>query len=113
MSTNLPPAASQPFPALEAPPDLVIEYVNLVRIAHSPSELVFDFAQILPGTTPAKISSRIIMSPLSAKLFQRALSENIARFEAAFGEIKVPGGPTLADNLFHSINPPEPPPAAQ
>jgi len=33
----------------EFPPDLKTDYVNLVRIAHSPSEMVFDFAQLLAG----------------------------------------------------------------
>ncbi len=49
------------------------------------------------------------MSPLGAKLFHRALTENLSRYEAAFGEIKFPGGSSLAENLFHSINPPDPP----
>ena len=105
MSPNPIPPSGQGIPDLEIPPDLVIEYVNMVRIAHSPSELVFDFAQLLPGTGSAKITSRIVMSPLGAKLFHHALTENLTRYEAAFGEIKLPGGPTLADNLFHSINP--------
>ncbi len=110
MATNPPPRpAGQGLPDLEIPADLVIEYVNMVRIAHSPSELVFDFAQLLPGVNAARITSRIVMSPLGAKLFHHALTENLSRYEAAFGEIKMPGGPTLADNLFHSINPPNPP----
>lgn len=97
------------FPALEIPPDLEIEYVNLVRIAHSPSELVFDFAHLLPGVTPAQIRSRIVMSPLGAKLFYRALAENLAKYESVFGEINVPGDRTLADHLFRPPHPPEPP----
>jgi hypothetical protein len=87
-------------PSLEVPNDLVAIYANLVRIAHSPSELVLDFAHLLPGITPTRVSTRIVMSPLGAKLLQRALSENLARYEAAFGEIKVPGESSLADFLF-------------
>jgi hypothetical protein len=50
------------------------------------------------------------MSPLGAKLLHRALSENLARYESAFGEIKLPGeSSTLADFLFR---PPAPPDAA-
>ena len=106
-----PPRSSQPqLPPLEIPPDLEVEYVNLVRIAHSPSELVFDFAHLLPGTTPAHVQSRIVMSPLGAKLFYRALAENLAKYEAAFGEIKVPGGGSLADHLFRSPGSPDTPP---
>jgi hypothetical protein len=106
MSANLPRPLSTTLPALEMPPDLLVEYANLVRISHSPSELVFDFAQLLPGSGPAQICSRIVMSPLAAKLFHRALAENLAKFEAVFGEINIPGDSTLADHLFH---PPAPP----
>jgi hypothetical protein len=90
---------------LHLPTDLNMEYVNLVRIAHSPSELVFDFAQMLPGEAGAQVTSRIVMAPLSAKLLLRALADNLSRFETAFGEIKVPGDTTLADHLFHPENP--------
>jgi hypothetical protein len=103
-----PQRPSQPqMPPLEIPQELVVEYVNLVRISHSPSELVFDFAQLLPGSSPAIVQSRIVMSPLSAKLFQRALTENLAKYETSFGEISVPGNSSLADHLFHNPNPPE------
>jgi hypothetical protein len=87
-------------PAIEVPEDLSAVYANLVRIAHSPSELVLDFAHLLPGIPPAQVRARIVMSPLGAKLLQRALSENITRYEAAYGEIKVPGEDSLASHLF-------------
>ncbi len=96
-------------PILELPQGLDIIYANLARIAHSPSDLVIDFAHILPGEGTAKIRSRIVMTPLSAKLLVRALTENIARYEAAFGVINVPVNSTLADNLFKPFQPPEPP----
>lgn len=109
--SSAPPNRPQapPFPPLEVPADFPIEYANLVRIAHSPSELVFDFAQLLPGGLPPRMQSRIVMSPLGAKLFHRALSENLSRYEAAYGEINVPSGSTLADQLFHPPQPPEKP----
>ena len=95
---------------LELPNDLEIVYANLARIAHSPSDIVIDFAHLLPGEPHAKIRSRIVMTPLSAKLLVRALTENIARYEAAFGEITIPVNSTLADNLFKPFQaPPEPP----
>ncbi len=98
------------IPPLEVPPDLEIEYVNLVRIAHSPSELVFDLAHLLPGAVPARILSRVVMSPLAAKLFHRALTENLAKFEASFGEIIIPSGSSLANHLFHQPQTPDKPP---
>jgi len=102
---NRPPAPAPP--SLEVPADLVTNYANVVRIAHSPSELVFDFAHLLPGVTPARVCTRVVMSPLGAKLLQRALAENLSRYEAAFGEIKVPGENSLADFLFRPPAPPK------
>lgn len=108
---TIPPEKSPPqsMPDLSLPANLAVEYVNLVRIAHSPSELIFDFAQILPGLSNPVVQSRIVMSPLGAKLFYQALAENIARYEATFGEIRLPGGASLADQLFRPPQPPNPP----
>lgn len=106
--SSTPPRPSAPqLPALEVPQDLEVEYINLVRIAHSPSELVFDFAHMLPGGSPAKVRSRVVMSPLGAKLFYRALAENLAKYESAFGEINIPGNSALADFLFRPPNSPD------
>ena len=96
-----------PGPQIEIPADLEPLYTNLARIAHSPADFVIDFAQILPGENKASVRARVLMSPLSAKLLLRALSENIARYEANLGQITVPT--TLADNLFRPFQPPEPP----
>jgi hypothetical protein len=91
------------------PAELKIVYANLVRIAHSPADLVFDFAHLLPGEQKATVGARILMSPLSAKLLHRALTENLSRYEAAFGQITVPGNSSLAEHLFRPFQPPEPP----
>ncbi len=96
-------------PTLSMPEGLEPVYANLARISHSPADLVIDFAHLLPGDTQAKVIARVLMTPLSAKLFLRALTENIARYEAAFGEISVPGNSTLAESLFRPPHPPEPP----
>ncbi|HEY5902483.1 MAG TPA: DUF3467 domain-containing protein [Anaerolineales bacterium] len=95
-------------PTLEIPDNLPPVYANLARISHSPADLVIDFAHLLPGETQARVTTRVLMTPLSAKLLLRALTENIARYEAAFGEIPVPGNSTLAESLFRP-HPPEPP----
>jgi len=100
-------APARPQTTLEVPADLQPVYANLVRIAHSPADLVLDFAHLLPGETKARIGARILMSPLSAKLLHRALGENLARYEAAFGEISMPTS-SLADHLFKPFQqPPE------
>jgi hypothetical protein len=103
-------APSQPVgPKLNIPEGMEPAYVNLARISHSPADLVIDFAHILPGETSANIRARVVMSPLSAKLLLRALTENIARYEAAFGEIVMPSPSSLAESLFRPPHPPEPP----
>lgn len=96
-------------PTLSMPANFDPVYANLARISHSPADLVIDFAHLLPGETQAKVTARVLMTPLSAKLLLRALTENIARYEAAFGEIIVPGNSSLAESLFRPPHPPEPP----
>ena len=98
-----------PGPQIEIPAGLEPIYSNLARISHSPADIVIDFAQILPGEAQAKVRARVLMTPLSAKLLLRALNENLARYEAALGEINVPNPNTLADNLFKPFQHPEPP----
>ena len=110
MSDATPKPPAQGFPPLEVSADLEPIYINLVRIAHSPSELIFDFAHLLPGNAPARVKTRVVMSPLGAKLFHRALSENISRYETSFGEITVPGSKSLADTLFRHTPPTDEPP---
>ncbi len=95
---------------MEIPADSQPQYTNLVRISHSPAELVFDFAQLVPYTQTANVVSRLIMSPVGAKLFLRALADNLAKYEASFGEITLPSSGTLANDLFRTIHPPENPP---
>ena len=104
-------APSQPpGPKINVPEGMQPAYTNLARISHSPADIVIDFAHILPGESTANIRSRVVMTPLSAKLLLRALHENIARYEAAFGEITVPSNSSLAESLFKPPpHPPEPP----
>jgi hypothetical protein len=96
-------------PKLENPEGLNTVYSNLARIAHSPADIVIDFAHLLPGEKSATINARVLMTPLSAKLLLRALAENVSRYEAAFGEIHVPVNSSLAESLFRPHHPPDPP----
>ena len=71
-------------------------YSNLCVLTHSNHEFVADFVQIMPGVPKAKVNSRVIMTPQSAKRLMLALNENIARFEQQHGKIELdenfPGG---------------------
>lgn len=75
---------------VELPGDLEAVYANFAMITHSPSEMVIDFARILPNVPKAKVYARVIMTPINAKLLHRALGENLSKFEAQFGEIRTP-----------------------
>ena len=67
----------------------IIHYSNFAIVSHSPEELVVDFARMLPGKEEATIVTRVIMTPKNAKMFLRALENNIQNFEKKFGEINV------------------------
>jgi hypothetical protein len=75
---------------MEMPGDLEAVYSNFSVITHSPSEIVLDFARILPNVPRAKVYARVIMTPMNAKLLLRALTDNLTKYEAQFGEIKTP-----------------------
>ena len=71
-------------------------YSNLAIISHSPSEIILDFAQILPGIDGAAVRQRIIMNPIHAKRLLMALSGNVKKYEETFGVIDEPHGPNDA-----------------
>lgn len=91
---------------IELPKDLKAEYANIAFITHTPAEIMLDFAQVLPRTPKGTIVSRILMSPIHAKSFLKALQTNVENYERQFGEIKLPKQPHLADQLFN-FPPPE------
>ena len=64
-------------------------YSNFAIITHSAAEFIIDFTRVVPGVPKAKVYARIITTPQHAKMLLKALSENISKFEARFGEIKI------------------------
>ena len=65
-------------------------YANLMVVNHSESEVTLDFVFVQPHAPRAKVSSRIIASPLQAKRFMLALRDSLARYEDVFGPIERP-----------------------
>lgn len=64
-------------------------YSNLAIITHSNSEFVLDFIRVMPGVPKAKVKSRVILTPEHAKRLLTAMQDNIEKFEAVNGRIKI------------------------
>lgn len=64
------------------------KYSNLAVITHSPAEFIVDFIRMMPGVPKAKVVSRIVLTPQHAKRLQRALADNIQKFESQHGKIQ-------------------------
>ena len=67
-------------------------YSNLAVITHSASEFIVDFVRIMPGMPKAQVKSRIILTPDHAKRLLLALQDNVSKFEATHGAIKLAEG---------------------
>ena len=65
------------------------DYANLAVITHSQNEFIIDQVQILPGMPKGRVKSRTIMTPQNAKRLMLALIDNVKKFEAAHGEMKL------------------------
>jgi hypothetical protein len=76
-------------------------YANTAFIASNKSEFILDFARYLPGNTRGKIVSRVVMNPINAKAFLKALSESVERYEKDFGAISAE---TVNKNIGFAIN---------
>ena len=72
-------------------------YANFALITHSSSEMILDFAQMMPGMPKAQVRSRVIMAPEHAKRLLFALQDNIQKYEAQFGPINLPQAPQPAE----------------
>lgn len=73
-------------------------FANLALIAHTPTEFVLDFAQIMPGMPQANVVSRVVVTPDQVKKLLGALQNNIAQYEKKFGKIE-PVGPLPGSTL--------------
>lgn len=63
------------------------KYSNLAMIGHGPNEFLIDFIFAAPGMPQAPVVSRVVMSPENAKQLMFALTDNVQKYEAQFGEI--------------------------
>ncbi len=74
---------------IEIAPEIAAgKYSNLAVISHSAQEFFVDFVTMAPNMPQAKVQSRIVMTPENVKNLLFALRDNIAKYEATFGEIE-------------------------
>ena len=87
-------------------------YANFVIITHSNSEFILDFARMLPGAKKAKVFSRILMTPQSAKALLNTLQNNVAKYETEHGKIpQIPTDPNKASIGFQTATGEDPKPS--
>lgn len=72
-------------------------YSNLIMISHTVGEFLLDCMTVFQPK--GIIGARVIISPGHAKRLLKALQENIARYEKAFGKIQEE--PPPAPGLVH------------
>lgn len=93
----------QPNLSIELPEDVAEgTYSNLAIISHSQSEIVIDFIRLVPNVPKAKVKSRIILTPHHAKRLLRALSDNLAKYEAQHGVVDEPDGNPFPPMSFNT-----------
>lgn len=80
-------------------------YSNFVIITHSNAEFILDFARMLPGAKKAKVFSRILMTPQSAKALLQTLENNVGKFEKEHG--KIPLVPNKSNIGFQTSTDPD------
>ena len=61
-------------------------YANNMVVAHTREEFVMDYIYLFPGG--GMVNARVITSPGHLKRIIRALSDNVRKYEAQFGEIR-------------------------
>ena len=68
-------------------PDDVLSgvYSNQMMVRHTREEFVLDFANLFPPQ--GVVTARVIVSPGHLKRMIRALSDNLSRYEANFGQV--------------------------
>ena len=79
-------------------------YCNRAIITHSASEFILDFGAMLPGINKLRVKNRVVMTPEHAKRLLLTLQENVTRYEATMGQIKLHNAPGAIDRFGHKGN---------
>jgi hypothetical protein len=77
------------------PENLEPVYSNSQFVIHDGGQFVLDFMLLMPGVPTAKVKSRIILAPVHMKKLLNIVSQQVAKFEERWGEIRL--DPLLPD----------------
>ncbi len=66
-------------------------FVNMAMLNHTETEFTLDLVYLQPQPAKAVVRARAITTPKHAKRLLLALQENIAKYEARFGNIDLGG----------------------
>ena len=91
------------MPANPKPPEVQLQiqldddvangrYVNMALVNHTDTEFTLDFIYVQPQQPKAKVLSRIITNPKHMKRLLAAMQENLAKYEARFGQVELTEG---------------------
>lgn len=72
-------------------------YANQMLVSHTREEFVIDLVNLFPPE--GVVNARVIVSPGHLKRMIRALSENLGRYEQAFGQIIEAASPAPPDEM--------------
>ena len=86
---------------IQVPPEHEVgAYANFLMVWHTPHEFTLDFAVTQPSQpaesgvkVPCRVVSRLHVPPTVMLDILQAMSENAARYQQTFGEIRRPGPP--------------------
>lgn len=92
--------ARQKRVAINIPKDLEATYANVAILSNTIAEIILDFGQVLPHMPSASVKSRVIMSPIHAKMLHARLGQQLSNYEQQHGEIKLPQSIDLASQFF-------------
>jgi hypothetical protein len=64
-------------------------FINFAMVNHTDAEFTVDLMYLQPQAPKAVVRARCIMTPKHVKRLIAAMEENLAKYEARFGEVDV------------------------
>src|SRR3990172_7632977 len=70
-------------------------FVNMAMVNHNDTEFTLDLIYVQPQAPKATVRARAITTPKHMKRLLLAIQENVARYEARFGQIDLGDAPNF------------------